>query len=464
MEWLKSRESSDDVATFPHVGCWQETRLANASAIATAAGWCATRGTQMHFQAAEVIGDGPWDTSAGTAIGAVRGDPFEPIVYDFGDLRHRITAVKVGANLMGGLVVISAYFLTGGLSAFNVAMLEALGAFIATINVLWVLAADWNMQPQVLHDLHWLEVIRGSVVKHGAPTCGQNVFDYFGVSSLLMHYPITCSSIDDAPVSPHTPALLRIEGVGSDRFVPIVKPICKFPSRPVVGPSNLYLAKTWSWTLGSIDTLQLKPAMDEWFTQVEDFACHDFGISDEDSGKYTGRAGGFGLTTAAVSKLAQRGWHDKHSNVTHAWRGLMAMARHSAHLATNVANGGKSMARLRKITNKMSLLPLEWEAKAETIGGSLRIFVQRLCHSCATVRANATQQLQVALKTLMDTDAKASLAAWKVFATNSTQRGSAIAHKFSKGPKRVQQPICIPDSLATKPVFGKEAVFALLVE
>ena len=74
-----------------------------------------------------------------------------------------------------------------GLSDANLHIMKETAAFLRTVRGPWVLAADFNMPPDVLRASGWLDVIKGVVHAPLLPTCHGSTYDYFVASSSLAH-------------------------------------------------------------------------------------------------------------------------------------------------------------------------------------------------------------------------------------------------------------------------------------
>ena len=75
---------------------------------------------------------------------------------------HRMMAAQATIAINGGITVMSLYLHhSEGLSEANRHILEAAAAFLATIQGPWIVAAGWNMLPEVLIASKWPELVGG---------------------------------------------------------------------------------------------------------------------------------------------------------------------------------------------------------------------------------------------------------------------------------------------------------------
>ena len=95
-----------------------------------------------------------------------------------------------------------------GLSRRNLDLLQSLAQVIDSLHGPWIVAADFNMSPEVLRSSGWLNLVHGRVVAPSAPTCGCNVYDFFVVSETLGSAIVGIALINDAGFFPHWPVRL----------------------------------------------------------------------------------------------------------------------------------------------------------------------------------------------------------------------------------------------------------------
>ena len=94
------------------------------------------------------------------------------------EYRHRISAAWVNAVVPGGLHIISVYLAdTEGLSTYSMALLQEAAALARTLKGPWIMAGDWNMQPDTLRSAQWLQVVGGTIIATTLLTCHDAIYD-----------------------------------------------------------------------------------------------------------------------------------------------------------------------------------------------------------------------------------------------------------------------------------------------
>ena len=143
----------------------------------------------------------------------------------------RLVVACIHMAKVGYVAFFSAYFFhSEGLTVRNVAILEAVRAWTCRQRVPWVLAADWNFQPEVLVGTLWLDWLQAAVK---APTththrssCGtESTLDWFLVDRGLAW---ACGEpwVDyEAATAPHWPVLMAVN-----------EPIMKYHKQIMIWP------------------------------------------------------------------------------------------------------------------------------------------------------------------------------------------------------------------------------------
>ena len=127
--------------------------------------------------------------------------------------RGRIAANHVSIACKGGIHFVSLYlWCVEGLSRRNLDVLQCVAQLLASLHVPWVLAADFNLEPHVLQESGWLELVRGAIAAPEQPTCGKRCYDYLVVSKGLLPSVVGVAVVDDAGLHPHSPSRLFIRG------------------------------------------------------------------------------------------------------------------------------------------------------------------------------------------------------------------------------------------------------------
>ena len=127
--------------------------------------------------------------------------------------QSRISCAHVGAFCKGGEHFISLYLWTSeGMSQRNLDLLQTVAMVVASLCGPWVLAADFNVTPDVLRQTGWLALVKGSIVASTDPTCNKNVYDYFVVDRRLGAAVLGVSLVNDAGFHPHFPSRIFLRG------------------------------------------------------------------------------------------------------------------------------------------------------------------------------------------------------------------------------------------------------------
>ena len=158
--------------TSADICCGQETRIREGRPLATAEDAARRRGWRARLSPA-------MDTPAGRASGGVAiacrfaygaTDVSESAVPD--GARHRMTVSWINAYMRGGLYVVSVWLRDSeGLSPGNLDLLQLLARVLINLKGPWVVAADWNITPEVLVKAAWLRMVGGHIHANSAPTC-----------------------------------------------------------------------------------------------------------------------------------------------------------------------------------------------------------------------------------------------------------------------------------------------------
>ena len=147
--------------------------------------------------------------------------------------KHRIGAAW--STLNDGCLLLSAYFKDSeGLSPVNLDVLEQLAIIIEAYRAPWILAADFNMPPDLLAASGWLDVTQGSIVHTSQATCGTEYYDYFVVGGGVQGSVVKAQCILDANTyNPCGVRLLLRAGALRRRRRTLVKPTNFRPSFPL---------------------------------------------------------------------------------------------------------------------------------------------------------------------------------------------------------------------------------------
>eukprot|EP00972_Heterocapsa_arctica_P088816 13098096-Heterocapsa_arctica.AAC.1 len=141
----------------------QETRLFGTDQLGRARAWANKANLLFYFRAAVKTGPGILGTSAGVAVGARSCIPTKPFkneeLFGHGGI---LVAVHVEGLLPGGFTIMSVYMKDGiGLAGINLDIMESIGRFTMLLNTPWILAGDWNMEPDIIRAAGWLHQFGG---------------------------------------------------------------------------------------------------------------------------------------------------------------------------------------------------------------------------------------------------------------------------------------------------------------
>ncbi len=170
-------------------------------------------------------------------------------------------------NVLGGIACISAYFWCGeGWSCRNQALMRRIIALKQDICCMWVLSADFNMEPEELHSHSLMRELGGVTIRHSSGTCVsgkakvRKCYDYFVIDGRLKGSVESVTVLEDAGTAPHLPVRMRIRASAQGllariqvkpKALPVHKPIgCAreppaWPPPPEEGASQAECDATW---------------------------------------------------------------------------------------------------------------------------------------------------------------------------------------------------------------------------
>eukprot|EP00972_Heterocapsa_arctica_P054245 7994625-Heterocapsa_arctica.AAC.1 len=98
-----------------------------------------------------------------------------------------------------------------GLAGINLDIMQTIGQFVMLLRTPWVLAGDWNMEPETIKAAGWLHQFGGEVIAPSEHTCSKgmgNTLDFFVVSCSLRPFVKSIGTWQDSPISPHSPVIM----------------------------------------------------------------------------------------------------------------------------------------------------------------------------------------------------------------------------------------------------------------
>ena len=123
-------------------------------------------------------------------------------------------------------------------------LLQAIAQTIRALRGPWILAADFNMEPQQLASTGWLDLVQGTVWAPLAPTCNQMVYDFFVTDRRLDHAVLGVAVVNDTGGFPHSAVRLWLRGSPRRGHIrTLCKPIKAGANLPVgcIGPCSAEL-------------------------------------------------------------------------------------------------------------------------------------------------------------------------------------------------------------------------------
>ncbi|CAK0850040.1 unnamed protein product [Prorocentrum cordatum] len=335
---------------WPQLVLLQETRLTQerlpgARALARRLGY-----TAFFHEAVATGQPGPNATSSGVAILVRAGLQAEESACQLpAALRHRLIGVEVAAPSGLRFLALAGYFQHSlGPRGINLDLFSSVSDLVAlSLDLPWVLQADFNMEPEPLQELGWPTAVRGQVLGPSEATCCaqglEHVYDWFVASSDLATCAASCTTtLSDFGLHPHSPVLLRLQDVRIDALVEVSSRPARFPDveakglRPredalvqafTVGKRGKVSQKavSWSWAQGSRPTC-LSVAFGEWIEAAEGTLTGIHAIAPGDMSRYLGRAAGPRTRRMPFSALVQREARLKYSMLTHRLRSCLSVA------------------------------------------------------------------------------------------------------------------------------------------
>ena len=133
--------------------------------------------------------------------------------------------------------MMSSYFKhSEGLSPGNLDSLEQLAILLYAYRSPWILAADFNMDPETLAASGWLELVGGTIMHSNQPTCGNANYDYFVVGGGLQRAVVKVQTITDTDTYPHCGVRLLMKAGSTRRRRRAMVKSAKVPAAIPPGP------------------------------------------------------------------------------------------------------------------------------------------------------------------------------------------------------------------------------------
>jgi hypothetical protein len=366
-------------------------------------------------------------------------------------LSSRVVVAAFPGVVKGGIFVISVYLWTAQdiTSVGNRAILEYLAEVLDALSGPWVIAADWQHEPDALIAAGVPAFLRGDVVAPRLSTCGAKVLDYFLVSSRLSHIVVGAQRIDDIGSRPHFGVRLVLASGGRQRSEKRLKAPRSLRDLPA-GPRTDMVFTLPPAGDGSATVANLDVWYGTWISAVEEQAM-TFVTSGGDA--LRGRARGHAVVSrCALGPPATPAAYQHHG--ARLWRRLAAWLQQLLQLLA--AGACSERARHPQVQ-------LTWNRTAMRVLGARhwrRLEAAELVR-CRDAAADASAEPQVAdvlssvtasqlreagvVRTLLATarthltrltaaEARAADAGWRAWAVDGAACGGRAVHRWSRTP------------------------------
>ena len=255
----------------------QETKVNEKQAAEAAKQRLMNLGWRAHLGLATTTNAGA--PSSGTAVLNRRANGLAPVEEELagGEQSHRIAAAWVDGVLKGGILCISVYLKDGvGLNDSNTKVLDEVLVTAKAAGLPFIIAGDWNVQPEDLERAGWLETLKAVAICPQQPTCNDNRYDFFVVDNTIRHIVTAVQIIDDGGMKPHKPVRLLLAGNGRRYAVNKLKRPVKVPGCLPQGPAMT--PPSYSEVLSAAsDEQALTAALSKWYQLARSEFAHLMG-------------------------------------------------------------------------------------------------------------------------------------------------------------------------------------------
>ena len=359
-------------------------------------------------------------------------------VESFQELSSRVHVRWVSSVCRGGIYVISIYlFHSEGLSTRNLDLLQAVAAIISRLKAPWVLAGDFNVEPQQLSDSGWLLLVGGVVKAPAVETCGKVVLDYFVIPKCMERVVVGVARIMDFGMQPHCPVRLYLKASPRALTVRCLVAPTKFGAVLPSGCANKpldYAEVVRHGQAGAATVESINQSCGKWLDMVESELADVMCFDQYQRRRASGRANGprFAMKPAlgtVGSPLA------KVSHTTEAWRLAAAWLRRieqglrDAAGANGVLDHGAMRARYRFCVADWKLLGSD--DKADQFRQWHRSVTFAQLQQCGHVQRLLVEAHEKALA-LDRQDQRGALLSWRSWLTEGPADGLRRQHKVSR--------------------------------
>eukprot|EP00971_Amphidinium_carterae_P234056 4644697-Amphidinium_carterae.2 len=185
-------------------------------------------------------------------------------------LRGRVCAALVNAILRKGLLVVSIYLDVRHTQAQVLEELAALCAWVKEHRHGFLIAGDFNVEPNCLFQARWGEMAPAGIVTCNQATCSSGKeIDYFAIHlALLARHPVA-RLYGLSCVKPHSAVSLLIDGAGHHDVIRVQRKKKPFSEIASIGPEPYQELPTWA----SDRIVDIDAAWQEWSLRAEQFLC-----------------------------------------------------------------------------------------------------------------------------------------------------------------------------------------------
>ena len=328
------------------------------------------------------------------------------------------------------------------MSEANKAILEEAAVLLGLLKGPWIVAGDFNVNPEDLAATRWVDIVDGVVFAPALPTCttatSSNRYDCFVVHRSIAHAVVAVQRVEDGACKPHWPARLLIKSNARRMAVRKLVRAKKVPGTLPFGPPCAPQDYSKVHCLVAHQSLQqTSAAATEWYTLARKEWSS---IAGEDLAYALPR---FKWAVAAGSQLA-RPWAGA-SATSVLWRSLARRAQEAGNI---LARGPSALTALQSA--ELRRHPADAERAVTSLCNTQRPLVKPLVASWARslMGAITAQSVRWALslaqlaetraRQLEQTVASCRKREWQVKIGARTSEGgkampTKLAHRWVKG-------------------------------
>ena len=152
---------------------------------------------------------------------------------------------------------------------------EVLAACILCFDGPWIAMGDWNLEPQDLSQVGWLDTVNGKVFAPSAAACAGEA-QFSTTSCYPRRWHIWCKQVkvvDNSPTTPHAPVSLPLTATSWGHKGIASQTAKAVPTEVPVGPQRQEEHFDWTWAAEE-PPVDLELARLEWLRAAEAARCH----------------------------------------------------------------------------------------------------------------------------------------------------------------------------------------------